>query len=477
MEKIDISEFEDTKEKAGLKDKKALLFAGGIVLAFLIAAISFFLWAASFKQIENIRPVTNEEKTKLTLRLDELYAKERTSLLRELSYPVNPVHLDIAAESAILVDASNGCVIYEKNADLAIPPASLTKLFAMYQVLELVKEGKINLEDAIQPPESSWAVNMPPDSSLMHLAQGQHLTWRTLLQGMAIVSGNDAAQAAAILTAGSTHEFVAKMNKSCEDLGLRYTHFVEPTGYSEVNTTTARDLASFIRKYLEDFPTALKDFHSLEEFSYPLEENLPDWEKAAGNSKAITKKNTNPLMGLLEGCDGIKTGFIYESGYNLALTAIRGKTRFISVTLRGPGNSTAEGNKWRTHDGKELMEFAFSAFADFTPPALPASERIIPVAGAKEKFVELIPAWNKNISVPNISGNGAAESANKVTAVVTRPPYLYGAVNYGSAYGQIQYKLGDTVLETVPLVADRSIRRASIWGRFWGTLVCFTLRK
>lgn len=457
--------------------KAFVLSALGIII-FSALLFAFLAYSSSFTKIENVRPLSTDQETEFSALLNSLYPEKRTSILKELPYSVSKANLDVWAGSAILIDASNGCVLFEKNADAIIPPASIAKLFVMYIVFKDAAEGKISLDDVVPLPERSWAVNMPSDASLMFLGQGQTVTLRELLKGLAVASGNDAALAVADYISGSTKAFVARMNEECEALGLTHTHFVEPSGYDENNLTTARELAAFCCEYIKRFPQSVEEFHSSPSIKYPLQKNLPSWQKDRGDSSAIYQKNTNPLLGVMEGCDGIKTGFIYESRYNLALTAKRNGVRYISVTMMGTGVGTKQGNAGRVHDGTEMMEWAFQSFADFNPRENLPEFYAIPALGSKNTnggFVKLVPAWNSTITVPHISGNTALDDAKNVTATVNVPRFIYGGVEMGKAYGQIQYKLGDTVLETVPLVADRSYEKSGVLGRMLGALVSWRL--
>ena len=448
------------------------------VLALGVLVCAFLGYSASFKKIENVKPLSSEQEIEFSALLDELYSEKRVSILKELPYSVSKANLDVWAGSAILIDASNGCVLFEKNADEIIPPASIAKLFVMYIVFKDVADGKISLDDVVTLPERSWAINMPRDASLMFLGQGQIVTLRELLTGLAVASGNDAALAVADYISGSTKAFVERMNEECAALGLTHTHFVEPSGYDEHNLTTARELAAFCCEYIRRFPQSVEEFHSAPSIKYPLQKNLPPWQKDRGDSAAIYQKNTNPLLGVMEGCDGIKTGFIYESRYNLALTAKRNGVRYISVTMMGTGVGSKQGNAGRVHDGTEMMEWAFSSFADFNPSAdLPDSYTVASL-GSKNtngKFIKLVPAWKNTITVPHIQGETALADAQSVKATVNIPRFIYGGVKAGESYGQIQYKLGDIVLETVPLVADRSYEKAGILGRMVDALVSWRL--
>ncbi|MBQ9909169.1 MAG: D-alanyl-D-alanine carboxypeptidase, partial [Treponema sp.] len=229
--------------------KKCILFysLAAIILAGL--TLSFISYSNGFKKTENSRPLSAEQESELSALLNSLYPEERVSILKELPYSIGKAKLDVWAGSAILIDASNGCVLFEKNADAIIPPASIAKLFVMYIVFKDVSEGKISLDDIVTLPERSWAINMPKDASLMFLGQGQIVTLRELLKGLAVASGNDAALAVADYISGSTKAFVERMNEECAALGLTHTHFVEPSGYDEHNLTTARELAAFCCEY------------------------------------------------------------------------------------------------------------------------------------------------------------------------------------------------------------------------------------
>ena len=479
MENYDVTDdfIEDTnRSENSISDPFFKKIIGFCILLFILAVltISFLSYSADFKNPQNLKPLSDEQKSELSVLLDEKFSEQRTSILHELPYAVTKANLDVWAGSAILIDASNGCVLYEKNADEVIPPASIAKLFVMYIVFKDVESGKISLDDVVTLPERSWAINMPSDASLMFLGQGQIVTLRELLKGLAVASGNDAALAVADYISGSTKAFVERMNEECSLLGLTHTHFVEPSGYDEHNLTTTRELAAFCKEYISRFPQSVEEFHSAPSIKYPLQKNLPSWQKKFGDEKAIYQKNTNPLLGVLEGCDGIKTGFIYESRYNLALTARRNGVRFISVTMKGTGVGSKQGNAGRVHDGTEMMEWAFQSFADYDPDSeLPVSFTVASLASKKTngKFVNLIPAWKNTVTVPHILGETAFDDVKNVRVVVNIPKFLYGEVNAGTPYGQIQYKLGDAVLETVPLVADRTYEQSGIFVRLLDTVI------
>ena len=263
---------------------------------------SFFIFtgirSAQFKKLTAVEPVPYEYN-------------EKKELLQPLPYTLPELGINVGAESAILIDVSNGQIVYEKNADKLIPPASMTKLFAMYVVEQEVAAGRLHYNDIIPLPPECWACNMPPHSSLMFLGKGQIVTLEELLLGLSICSGNDAAYALAFAVCGSMEEFVERMNKVAAEAGLSHTHFVESSGYSEKNITTAREMAAFCRLYILEHPDSLKRFHSVPSFTYPKEKNMApgdrygaqDWSNGLPEkiTMGITQENTNPLLGRMAG--------------------------------------------------------------------------------------------------------------------------------------------------------------------------------
>lgn len=432
------------------------------------------------KLIEGSVPLDSIHQLELSRDLQKKYAS-RYQILQPLPYNLETPKLNILAESAILIDISNGNIIYEKNADEIIPPASMTKLFTMYVIDEEVSAGRLHYDDIIPLPPESWTCNMPPHSSLMFLGEGQIVTLKELLLGLSIASGNDAAYALAYTVSGSMEAFIERMNNTCYELGLSNTHFVESSGYSEKNTTTAREMATFCRIYLQKHPDSLKMFHAVPEFTYPKKRNLApgdiygpqDFSKGFPThiTMGITQKNTNPLLGILEGCDGLKTGYIDESGYNLALTAERNGTRYLSVTMKGPGKSTKEGQEGRIHDGTELMEFAFGSFADYHI-ASKVSDYYIKVLGGREKIIKLVPGFLPETgSVPFITGNSLQENLSNVQFYLDIPEYITGPIVSGQEYGKIQIILNNYILDTIPLVAEKNINKANFLVRFADKLI------
>ena len=270
---------------------------------------------------------------------------------------------DIVSRSAVVMDAATGTMVYYKNPDDEIPPASLTKLMTMHLAFREIAAGRASLDEIISPGRESWAVNQPPLSSLMNLAPGQRLSLGDLLLGMAVFSGNDAAVAVALRFAPIVRDFVEMMNREAETLGFSKTRFADTSGYSEDNMTTAREFAAFCRIYLEAHAESLRDYHSVMEFAYPKAENVAEQYRDSPGTRI--QRNRNNLLEKVEGVDGLKTGFIFESGYNIALTAERNGSRFIAVILGAPAGWG--GDRIRDEDGKKLIDWTFDNFKTLKP--------------------------------------------------------------------------------------------------------------
>ena len=420
----------------------ALISVEAVVILLIVLFVSHVL---SLRKISEPLVLDEEEQIELSSLRAESF-KERNEGLKATPYEKEEHSLNLTAASAILLDVDTGAVIYKKNADEPIPPASMTKLVVMYIAFKEIATGRIHYDDIVPLPKECWASSLPADSSLMFLGKGQTVTLKELLTGLAVASGNDAAVAIAYYISGGVEPFVARMNAEVRALGLTVTHFVEPSGYSELNMTTAREFATFARKYVTDYPDSINLFHSCREIYYPTEKNIR-------GAKPIHQKNTNPLLGKVEGVDGLKTGFIYESGYNLALTARRGNRRYLSITMRGGGKGTAQGQANRVKDGSALLNLAFGSFDTFRESNDYAFT--VRVLGSKIKAARLVSAEPKlKLTIP-VAYSDHIEVRAKI------PPYIFGENKVGSIYGQLEYYCGDEIIESVPLILDRNTKASS----------------
>lgn len=233
----------------------------------------------------------------------------------------------LPVRAAIVLNMNTGRVLHEYNADLVVPPASLTKVMTMFLCLDAVKAGWLSLDKKIKISRRAVAAG----GSSMHLRADESVPLATLLTGMAVASGNDAATTVALCVArGNMPKFVDSMNRKARALGMRRTMFQNPTGLpAGAQKTSARDMALLAQRYLGAHPTAGR-FHSTPAFTH----------------NGLTMQNTNALLGV-PGVNGLKTGFTVASGYNIIVTAARGKTRLLAVVLGGRSREARDGTARR----------------------------------------------------------------------------------------------------------------------------------
>ncbi len=243
---------------------------------------------------------------------------------------------DLRLKSAVLVDMTTGKTLYSKSSKRKIPPASLTKIMTMYVALDYIKAGKIKLSDKVKISKRAGGQG----GSRMHIKTGETVTLDRLLFGVAVSSGNDAATAVAEHIAGTELNFVKLMNKKAKQLGMKNTVFQNASGLpAKHQITTAHDLMLLSKAYIKRHPNAFR-YHKTKSIKH----------------RGVTTKNKNPLLADgFKGADGLKTGWIRASGYNLISTAKRGKTRILCVSMGSPNS------KIRSKEVKMLVEAGFKS--------------------------------------------------------------------------------------------------------------------
>jgi len=371
---------------------------------------------------------------------------------------------EIVSRAAVLLDAETGTILYAKNPDEEISPASLTKLMTMHLVLKEVDSGRASLNEIIPVRTESWALKQPPRSSLMFLAPGQIVTLREIMLGLAVSSGNDAAVAAALRIAPSVADFAALMTTEARSMGLRKTRFTEPSGISEDNITTAAEFAALCREYLRQHPRSLAEFHSVREFAYPQADNVA--EAFRDNPMTIVQTNRNTLLRTFPGVDGLKTGYIDEAGYNIALTARRNDTRFIAVILGAPAHPG--GDRIRDRDSERLLSWAFENFKTVRPEIKqPAPARLWK---GKQKWVELELA-----DAPAFTAPVGRAASLQFTEEVDHPLIAPLSAWYPVGWLVISDEAGE--LHRVRLITARAYQRGNIFKRAWDTIRLLFIKK
>ena len=376
---------------------------------------------------------------------------------------------EIVSQAAVLLDAETGTILYAKNPHEEISPASLTKLMTMHLVQNEVNAGKASFDEIIPITEASWALRQPPRSSLMFLAPGQTVTLGEIMLGLAVPSGNDAAIAAALRLAPSVNEFAALMTREARRLGMTKTLFIEPSGISEDNMTTAAEFAFFCREYLRQHPRSLAEFHSVREFGYPKAENVA--AAFRDDPKTIVQENRNNLLNTFPGVDGLKTGYIDEAGYNIALTAQRDGTRFIAVILGAPARPG--GARIRDRDSEQLLTWAFENFKTVRPER----PQLAPIRlwKGKDKQVELRITQQAGLQNPLAFTAPANRAASlQFTAEIRQP--LIAPLPAFHPVGWLVISDEEGELHRVALLTAQEYQKGNIFKRAWHSIRLFFMR-
>jgi len=368
---------------------------------------------------------------------------------------------ELIAASAILYDYTTGRVLFEKEPDLVFPPASMTKLITLYLGWQNLEEGRFSRDELVEITSEGSTFSRPSGSSLMLLEEGQKVTYLEILKGLAISSGNDAAYALAHQISGSAQFFVDEMNELVQSLGYEHMYFEDPDGWSENNRVTAREYARFSADYIEAFPYALEEIHSQKYFEYPKYENLPE---AGGRILTPRKKrNTNLLLGRVPGVDGLKTGYIDESGFNFTATAKRSNSRFIAVLMGIKDfSSYMEGIEIRAGETADLLEFGFRNYKTIYP-SVPEFEELTIWEGAEDLLhvhLEGEPVFTLSV-----------DEMTTFTSVLSLPDEVNAPILKGEIIGSLLYRTGEGDLQSFSVIASDSVEKANIFKVFWHKIV------
>lgn len=349
---------------------------------------------------------------------------------------------EVSAQSAVVLTADTGAVLFEKDGHTPRPVASTTKIMTALLALEAAQEQGDPLVDLTQEM-------VAVEGSSMGLQAGDSISLTGLAAGMLLASGNDAANAAALYLDGSLESFAARMNQRAAALGMEDTHFVTPSGLDGEDAqglghlSTAYDMALLARAALEDqaFRQLCSSPSLAVEFAEPV--------------KRVTYTNHNKLLTQYQGCVGVKTGFTKEAGRCLVSAAERDGALLIAVTLNAP-------NDWEDHAA--LLDYGFS---QVEPYQLAGGDvrLTVPVVGSPVEAVSLRGSNGGEVTLP--LGQGA-----QVERVVHAPKFLYAPVEAGEQVGEICWYLEGQLLGSAPLTAAGAAplqeKAPSLWERLFG---------
>ena len=352
------------------------------------------------------------------------------------------VAFDIPAESAILISAESGQVLFAKNETKPLPPASLTKIMTMLLAMEAVDRGVVRLEDAV--PISRYASSM--GGSQVFLSPDEKFTLGELLEAVAIASGNDASVAVAEHLAGTEANFVERMNQRAKELGMKDTVFANASGLPtpEGETaciTTAHDVAIMAREIIVRFPKVL-EWTSI-------------WQKNFRHEpRPFVLTNTNRLIRTYPGADGLKTGHTQAAGFCLAATAKRDDVRLISVVMR------TESDTARLEQTTRVLDYGFRAFEQVFAVVAGENVGLVPVPeGRKEEVAALAQGDLKLMALRG--------SQSELKRELKPLPDLKAPVTKGQVIGDLVVTLRDEALGSVPVVAAEDVPRANLLIRLF----------
>lgn len=355
--------------------------------------------------------------------------------------PPIPAAPKLQASGYLLVDATNGEILVEHNAEEPLPPASLTKMMTAYIAEREITEGRMSFDDQVPVSVKAWKTG----GSRMFIREGTEVRLEDLLRGIIIQSGNDASVAVAEYIAGSEDVFADVMNQTAISLGMTNTQFKNATGLpQEGHYTTAKDLSILAARIIQDFPD-----------TYPI------YEEKNFTYNGIKQANRNSLLFRDPTVDGLKTGHTEEAGYCLVASAERDGFRLISVVM-----GTAS-EKAREQETTKLLQYGFRYFSGKTlfTAGEPLPESARKVWFGEMESVDLAPTEPLYVTLPL-----GRESA--IQATLDAPDTLDAPLEAGAVVGTVKIMLGERVLAESPVAVAEAVPEGGLFKR----LMDFVLR-
>jgi D-alanyl-D-alanine carboxypeptidase (penicillin-binding protein 5/6) len=360
---------------------------------------------------------------------------------------------DTPAKVAFLIDLSSGAVLYAKNADVRMPPASMAKMMTTDVAFELIDSGKLPLNKMCTVRPETWQKwHGPQAGSTMFLSPNEQVSVENLLHGIVTLSGNDASVVLAECISGTEQAFTEQMNALAKKIGMTNSHFGTANGWPDNGVTyvSARDLAMLARYEIENHYALYKKFYSQPSFT---------WGKTMGSGQDITQANRNPILGKVQGADGLKTGHTDEAGYGFTGSAEQNGRRLIEV-LAGM-------DSWnqRVQESTRLIEWGFNAWT-----TKPLFKKGAEIAKAKVQMgssteVPLVAPHDLAVTVP-----AGLTLNSKMQVKVRYEGPIKAPIKKGDEIAQLVVTTPDTSPQIVPLVAGNGVGEAGFFGRAWNGL-------
>lgn len=357
-------------------------------------------------------------------------------LLGALAAAAPAAAVETSAPLAIVVDYNTGAVLYEKNADESVGPASLSKMMTSYLLFESIKDGRVSLEDTMPVSEAVWREWVRSEGSKMFLEVGKKIVVEDLIRGIVVQSGNDASDVVAEALAGTEAAFAAEMNRKAVELGMTNSNFQNASGWPAPSQyTTVRDIALLSAATIRDFPE-LYHYYSEKSFKF----------------NAITQGNRNPLLYRDIGADGLKTGYTKDSGYGIAGSAERDGRRVI-VVVHGMKSVRERGEQ-----AAQLIEWAFREWAHYALFDSGETVADIPVWLGGEDTVPVVIRDELVVAVPR-------KSRKKMTVKVVHREAVPAPIERGQQIATLLVSAPDMIPVEVPLYAGADIGERGFFGR------------
>ena len=350
--------------------------------------------------------------------------------------PANALAFDeneITCNAAILMEASTGKVLFEKNSEKKVAIASITKLMVLLITMEEIRAGNLTLDTIITGTKEAKEIG----GSTMFLDEGEQFPLDTIIKGICIASANDATVALAQHIAGATTSFVDRMNKKASELGLKNTHYKNVVGFDDFeHYSTAYDVAVISREIVRNYPEILK-------YSGIEEEWLRD-----GKTQLL---NTNRLLKRYEYATGLKTGTETSAKYCLAATAEKDGTKLIAVVLGAPDGEA------RFKQAESLLKHGYNDYELATVAPAGEQQGSVKVDKGKTDEVFAVPAYDVNVMVK-------AGEAGAVKKEVVLSEKIAAPVAKGTEIGSITLRVNGEVAVTAPLVAEKDVPKVTFFG-------------
>lgn len=355
------------------------------------------------------------------------------------------------APVAFLKDASSGAVLFARDADRRIPPASMAKMMTTHVAFDLIDKGELKLNQMVTVNPETWRRwHGPAAGSTMFLSPNQQVSVENLLHGIVTLSGNDACVVLAEAISGTEEAFVNLMNKHARTLGMKNSQFGNSNGWPDGGRTftTARDLTTLAEATIGRHPRLYKQFYAQPSFT---------WGQTMGGGQPIVQGNRNPILGKVAGADGLKTGHTEEAGYGFTGSAKQGGRRLIMV-LAGLGSFNE-----RINESTNFMNWGFRAWQ--ARPLFAKGRRVgeAQVQLGGEDVVGLVAPRDLAVTIP--AGLG---SDMKVSVVYNGP--LKAPIKAGQHVADLVVSTPDAPPQRMPLVAAEAVEEADFFGRMWNGL-------